>query len=67
MCYTCVLCITQNYCACDFIEIIIMLDQKYLNNVRTGVSLEIFALNTALGPFRTNFNGELEAIRVATE
>ncbi|GIY68611.1 hypothetical protein CEXT_302611 [Caerostris extrusa] len=40
---------------------------KMLDSVGVRVYSEIFALYAAFGPFRTNFDGELEAIKVATE
>lgn len=40
---------------------------KMNDSVGVGVYSEYFAFYAALGPFRTNFDGELEAIRIATE
>lgn len=40
---------------------------KMLDSVGVGVYSELFAFYSSLGPFRTNFDGELEAIRIATE
>nr|XP_015920017.1 uncharacterized protein LOC107449098 [Parasteatoda tepidariorum] len=40
---------------------------KMLDNVGVGVYSELFAFYATLGPLRTNFDGELEAIRIATE
>ncbi|XP_015917597.1 uncharacterized protein [Parasteatoda tepidariorum] len=44
-----------------------MLDNSMLDNVGVGVYSELFAFYATLGPLWTNFDGELEAIRIATE
>nr|XP_015908086.1 uncharacterized protein LOC107439867 [Parasteatoda tepidariorum] len=40
---------------------------KMLDKVGVGVYSELFVFCATLGPLRTNFDGELETIRIATE